>query len=245
VKHLAPLRLPALALRPHQTLTMLQTAELLDVSRDWVAKWRDLLHLGAAKRGRKIYLGNAQVQRLAAERDRIREWQTLRRARREITQALHANRVWISIRSKDESKPFSKEMSNRIFLFWIGLQNEWHRQGPSSDGGRPQKLLPSEKASLPHRYQSLRKELNRLRRALQQEDVRPKLRSIQEWICEQSRHGHMRALLLWPEFLSWARKHKEWNIAYTEAKWKPSELAKTFLAHDFSVSLMTIRRYIA
>jgi len=129
---------------------MIQAAELLAVSRDWVAKWTSLLHLGA-RRGwdRRIYLGTAQVQRLARERDRIRDWQTLRRARREITRALHANPAWISISSKDKSKPFSARMSYLISAFWSELQNEWHRQSSSSAGGRPQKLLPSEKASLP------------------------------------------------------------------------------------------------
>jgi hypothetical protein len=244
VKHLAPPRPPALALRPHQTFTMLQAADLLRVSRDWVAKWRDLLHLGAArqraKRGQRIYLANAQVQRLAAERDRIREWQVLRRARREITQALHANPVWISIRSKEESKPFSAGMSNRIFFFWCGLRNEWHRQSSSSAGGRPQKLLPSERASLPRRYESLRKELNRLRRELQQKDRRPQLRAIREWICEQATHGHMRTLLLWPQFFAWARKHPEWNLSAGD--WRPNNLAKEFLASEYSVGPETIRR---
>jgi hypothetical protein len=244
VKHLAPPRLPILALRPHQTFTLLQSAALLDVSRDWVVKWKDLLHLDAArrgaKRGRRIYLANAQVQRLAAERDRIREWQILRHARREITRALHANPVWISIRSKDESKVFSAGMSNRIFSFWSGLQNEWHRQSSSLAGGRPQKLLPSEKASLPRRYQSLRKELNRLRRVLRQKDVRPNLRAIQEWICEQAMHGRMRTLLLWPKFFAWARQRPEWHVS--AGNWAPNDLAIEFLASAFAVGRETIRR---
>jgi hypothetical protein len=258
VKHLAPPRPPALALRPRQTFTMLQVSALLDVSRDWIAKWKDLLHLDAARRGRKIYLANAQVQRLAAERDRIREWQTLQRARREITQALHANPVWISIRSKDESKPFSTEMSNRIFSFWIGLQNEWHRQSPSLAGGRPQKLLPSEKASLPRRYQNLRKELNLLRRALQLGHTSSNFRAIREWICEQARHGQMRTLLFWPQFIASTRKHPEWHVSVNawaararnqdaelrvnQGNLAPNDLAIEFLASEFAVGPETVRR---
>ena len=260
VKHLAPPRLPTLELRSHQTFTMLQTAALLAVSRDWIAKWKDVLHLDTARcgarRGRRIYLANAQVQRLAAERDRIREWQTLRRARREITRALHANPVWISIRSKDEAKPFSARMSIRIFSFWSGLQNEWRRQGSSLAGGRPRKLLPSERANLPRRYQILRKELNRLRRALEQEDVRPNVRAIRGWICEQAMHGHMRTLLLWPQFIAWARKYPEWHVSviawarkysgdpeeHSPGDLAPNDLAIEFLASEFSVGPETIRR---
>jgi hypothetical protein len=243
VNGLAPPSLSALELRPHQTFTMRQAAASLGVSRDWIAKWKDLLHLGGSRRGGRIYLASAQVRRLAAEQERIRERRTLQRARREITRSLRANPVWISIRSKLDSKPFSNSMSSRIFFFWSELQNEWHRRSSSPAGGRPQKLLPSEKTSLARRYQSLRKELNRLRRAVLEKDVRPTLSAIREWMCDQATRGHMRTLLLWTEFFDWARKDKVWNFA--SAKWEPSELAKTFLAHDFSVSSMTIRRCIS
>jgi hypothetical protein len=237
VKHLTPPRPPGLKLGERQKFTIVQTAGLLGVSRDWVVKWKAVLHLGTLI-GRRIYIGNAEVERLATERDRIYESQTLRRARREVTEALRANPVWISIRSKDESKPFSASMNRRVFFLWSELRSEWRKQSSSSAGGRPQKLLPSERANLTHRYQNLRTDLKQLRHALQQGNVRAKLSALQEWVCEQATYGRMRTLLLWPAFFVWAQKHREWSI--TSAA--PNELAIAFLADQYSVGPETIRR---
>ena len=113
------------------------------------------------------------------------------------------------------------------------------RRASTIRGGRPSALLPADRQALPAKYQTLSSELKLLRNWLSDQDSRPPLARVQEWICNQSRSGEIRTLLFWPEFFRWVKKMFS-TKGFSDATWKPHELAREFLAEDYAVSLRTI-----
>ncbi len=235
---------PTFSLRPRERLTVEQTAAMLGVSLSWVrhhmrARTRVPL-VGALRDGRR-YLGRAQVRYLFRELQRIHREKLLSSARREITQTLGVNPHWIihRLRTKHESWPLSAKMGGKILLLWNGLKDKWHTHSATARGGRPRKLLPSEQAALPVRYQRLRLDLKALAKCLKVENTKH-FRRVRQWICDQAKLGRMRTLLLWVDFFAWIDKHgEEWG--FLSGHWVPSDLAIEFLASDYTVGATTVR----
>jgi transposase len=249
VNYPAPQSAPPLSLKPHEQRTIEEAAERLGVSPSWVrerTRKRSHLRLGV-RRGKRLYLGNAQIQYLIEERERIRREELEGRARREITDALHVNPHWIThrLRAKDKSRPLSAKMGGRILVFWRGLKDRWHTQSASPKGGQPKKLLPSEQAALRRRYQSLQKDLKRLNAWLRADRVYSRRRA-REWICEQAERGRLRTLLFWPKFFRWVEEGFDLEgvgvdrPTFLQGQWTPSEVALDFLAGDYGLAPRTV-----
>jgi hypothetical protein len=250
---------PAVSPGPHEQFTVKEAAERLGVSVSWVrertrqsAAEHGWLRVGI-QRGRLMYFGNAQIQYLAAERDRIKQEKVGRRGRREITDRLRVNQMWIihRLRAKDRGRPLSAKMGDRVLSLWKALKDKRQTQSASPKGGRPRNLLPSEESALPRRYQSLRKDLKSLLAWLRDEDGHVTMRRVREWICEQAQQGRMRTLLIWPEFFKWAGKGFDPqqgtgmdHATFLRGDWRPNELALEFLAQDYGLAPSTVKRLI-
>jgi predicted transcriptional regulator len=243
---------PTARLEPHSQFTVEETAKHLGVSPSWVrekTRTRANLPVGC-RRGARLYLGNAQIQYLAGELERIRHEELVARARLEITGALGVNRHWIThrLRADDKSAPLSERIGGKIPVFWSGLKTEWRGRSASARGGRPRMLLPSEEAILPRRYRALLESLKSLLRWLKDQEVRVSDRAFRDWICAQAKHGKMRTLLFWPEFSTWvgrgfdptSGRGMDWVTLLNRLSWQPSEVAADFLASELAIAPRTL-----
>lgn len=250
-----PSQRPAAMLGPHEQLSIDEVAERLDVSPTWIydhARRDKHVPLGA-RRGGRIYFGNAQVQYLIDELEKIQRGRDEVRSVREITQALRVNPHWIThrLRAKDKAAPLSERMGDRVLSVWKNLKSISRRQGTSPKGGRPKMLLPSEEAALPWKYASLRSDLRNLLKWLRDQDTNVSFAGLRAWICAQAKHGRMRTVLfLWPEFFDWLGKGFDRNsgrgmdlatFLSKAATWRPSDVALDFLAHSYDLAPTTLK----
>jgi predicted transcriptional regulator len=191
---------------------------------------RPKMQVGFRRRGR-IYLGGAGFLYLCKELERLQNKKGLQAVRSEIAKALNVPSYRLYHRTpRGAAMLLSNGFSRKVAAYWEELKRKLRSRSSGASGGRPKKLLPSEEAALPARYQALRQDLGPLSEWLKGQR---KLSSdrMMNYVCREARRGRLRTLLLWPEFFAWARKQSEWN--FIEGKWRPQDVAIAFLASEF------------
>ena len=196
------------------------------------------MQVGFRRRGR-TYFGGAALRYLGAEWERLQNRKRLRAAQREIEKALNVPHYKLYRRPRGLAMLLSNGFSRKVAARWEELKRSNRSSGVS--GGRPKKLLPSEGATLPVRYQALRQDLRLLSEWLKGQH-RVSNDRMMNYVCREARRGRLRTLLLWPEFFAWARKQSDWN--FIEGKWPPHDVAISFLAYEFSVGTRTVKSYL-
>ena len=240
----------------HQQFTVTEAAKILGVSRTWIheharqsrrrpSRTIVVQRLGSRRGSRRLlYLGNAQLKALREEQGRIEAAKLRRRALLEIAGELKVQSR--QLHNALRARLLSKKLGDLVVGLWGVLKVTWRSKASAgTKGGAPKKLLPSEQSILRERYSSLRIDLRDLAEKLKLTDrkKRDSLWSrVAEWICYESKRGHMRTLLHWPEFFAWADRDREWKIG--AGHWRPGDLAMAFLASQFLIKDRTIKEYL-
>lgn len=111
----------------------------------------------------------------------------------------------------------------------------------NSTGGRPAKLLSSDRDWLKNRRSVLLEDLSHLQQWLVTRDKRANLAQLSDRVCETAYEGKGRVLLFWPltSFLAWIRNKYD-PATFLKGDWVPFDLARQFLADEFRVGEDTL-----
>lgn len=166
-------------------------------------------------------------------------------SKRKLAQLVGLSESWTykRIRAHKAGTPLSLALAKRFTVVRSMLVEKYRETSTTPRGGRPSKLLPSDRSGLPRRYKVLLGDLNLLRNWLLGREKRPLYEEMWAWLCEQSRLGRLQTLFSWPAFFEWVRKDYQVG-AFLEGDWVPHSLALDFLAESHAVSTETVRRAV-
>lgn len=133
-------------------------------------------------------------------------------------------------------KPLPVRWAERVFRVRQKLAKQSRHQGATKKGGRPPRILPSQRVSICASYRVLVYDLKILQKWLKQQDRDVPRSRVWTWLCERSRDRTIR-LLFWPEFIDRFTSDSCTAIAYAT----PKELAEDFLVEEYKVSVAEIR----
>lgn len=134
---------------------------------------------------------------------------------------------------------------------FIEERSKWREafrhQAASLCGGRPLKLLPSERRQIAYEYQELLTELRVLLGRLHDQIARSvpmDFATVRNSTYIRAGSKQLHLLSRWTEFFDWIGKEKERSAKLLRADCKPFVITREFLADAYSVSVELIRKVL-
>jgi predicted transcriptional regulator len=205
--------------------TQEQIAQAVDLNPNSVY-WRvKLMRLPARVYDRGAAVTGIQLLNLCSDFQKKRE---------EVSKLLGKHYNWAGDRTRPTKlhHPLSRTMGLAVLILRRALRE---KQGaPTGAGGRPPRLLRSERAELPGKFQSLHHDLRLLHKFLR--DQGGGRGEVWAWLCRMQRKGKMHTLFLWPEFWRWIEKTLGQEAYMVDGAWRPRDIALEFLAEEYGIS---------